>query len=89
MLSNKNVAGLLTPLAPYVTSLVAVPVAGHDHHPPQHIAEIARGLGMLASCALNVAEALEASAKGSTIVLILGSLYLAGEVLSANDEAPV
>ncbi|MES2095685.1 MAG: folylpolyglutamate synthase/dihydrofolate synthase family protein [Pseudomonadota bacterium] len=87
MLSNKDVAGLLTPIAPHIASLIAVPVSGHEHHAPDHIAQVARSLGVPASTAPDIPTALRA-ATGSSPILILGSLYLAGEVLAANDEAP-
>jgi dihydrofolate synthase/folylpolyglutamate synthase len=88
MLSNKDVAGLLTPIAPYIASLIAVPVTCHEHHAPDHIADVARALDVEASTALDIPAALQAAVKGSATILILGSLYLAGEVLAANDEAP-
>jgi dihydrofolate synthase/folylpolyglutamate synthase len=89
MLANKDVAGLLAPIAPLIGSLIAVPVGGHECHSPDHIAAVARELGIDSSTARSVRAALETIGDtASGAVLILGSLYLAGEVLAANDEAP-
>jgi dihydrofolate synthase/folylpolyglutamate synthase len=89
MLANKDVAGLLKPIAPLIERLTAVPVGNHECHSPEHIAVVARGLGIIADTATGVPAALEAMGDiTSGAVLILGSLYLAGEVLAANDEAP-
>jgi dihydrofolate synthase/folylpolyglutamate synthase len=52
---------------------------------------VARDIGMVPHSAETVAAALHAianDAKGPVTVMILGSLYLAGEVLAANGEAP-
>lgn len=90
VLANKDAAGLLAPLAPLARRLVAVPVPGHDHHAPAALAETARALGIAdAGTAADLPAALErlAPARPGT-VLILGSLYLAGEALAGNDEAP-
>ena len=93
MLSNKDPAGLLAPFAELATTLHAVPVPNHEHHTPEALVAIARSLGMIANTATDVPTALAditaaADPAEPPIVLILGSLYLAGEVLAANDEAP-
>ncbi|MBP2275710.1 MULTISPECIES: bifunctional folylpolyglutamate synthase/dihydrofolate synthase [Sphingomonas] len=93
MLANKDPAGLLAPFARVATTLHAVPVPSHEHHAPAALAAIAHDLGLAAHTAPDVATALRditeiADPAEPPIVLILGSLYLAGEVLSANDEAP-
>lgn len=94
MLSNKDAAGLLSPFAPLATSLTAVPVPGHDHHAPADLATIGRQLGIpTTTTADGIGAALRDIAQRATnspppVILILGSLYLAGEVLAENDEAP-
>lgn len=90
MLANKDAKGLLAPLANRVRTLLTVPVPGHAHHAPAELAAIGQGLGIPASAgASDVSAALQQLAAGSSkTVLILGSLYLAGEVLAANGEAP-
>jgi dihydrofolate synthase/folylpolyglutamate synthase len=93
MLSNKDPAGLLAPFAGLATTLHAVPVPSHEHHAPAALVAVARGFGMIANIAADVPTAL-ADITAATdpaeppIVLILGSLYLAGDVLAANGEPP-
>ncbi|MEO5937507.1 MAG: folylpolyglutamate synthase/dihydrofolate synthase family protein [Sphingomonas sp.] len=90
MLANKDPCGFLTPIAPMAGRLVAVPVADHECHSPDDVAEIAGDLGVPATTAPDVPEALHqiAADGGPLQVLVLGSLYLAGQVLAANDELP-
>ncbi len=90
MLSNKDATGLLAPFAPLAASFTAVPVPGHAHHDPADLAATARALGITTTgIAPDVPTALAAlQTANAPLVLILGSLYLAGEVLRENDELP-
>ena len=93
MLSSKDPAGLLAPFVGIVTTLHAVPIGGHEHHAPLALAAVAHDMGIAAHSAPDVATALRDIAEigdpaEPPIVLILGSLYLAGEVLLANGEPP-
>lgn len=90
MLSNKDARGLLAPLAPHARSLHAVPVPHHECHSPADLAEAARALGIESATAADPAEAIAAIGKKdpAPLILILGSLYLAGGVLVANSELP-
>nr|MDQ2879483.1 bifunctional folylpolyglutamate synthase/dihydrofolate synthase [Pseudomonadota bacterium] len=91
MLANKDAAGLLGPIAPLAASLTAVPVPDHDHLAPAELAAIASGLSIPdVSSAGTMTDALDALAQSGSprTVLILGSLYLAGGVLAANEEQP-
>lgn len=93
MLANKDPAGLLGPFAGLATTLHAVPTPGHEHHSPAALAAIAHDLGIAAHTAPDVASALAdittiSDQAEPPIVLVLGSLYLAGSVLAANGEAP-
>jgi dihydrofolate synthase/folylpolyglutamate synthase len=92
LLANKDLAGVLKPFRNRAT-LHAIPVPGHEHHAPSAIVAAAREAGLSALPAAGVKEALAWIARHADraeppIVLVLGSLYLAGEVLSANDQAP-
>lgn len=89
MLKGKDVRGFLTPLAPLVKHLWAVPI--HDEPNaimPGELEHKARGMGMQAATAHHVREALQrigAAEKASgkpAYVLIAGSLYLVGQVLA-------
>lgn len=90
MLSNKDATGLLAPFAPLAASFTAVPVPGHAHHDPADLAATARALGIATTAtAPDVSTALASlHSADAPLVLILGSLYLAGEVLRENDELP-
>ncbi|WP_326524369.1 bifunctional folylpolyglutamate synthase/dihydrofolate synthase [Sphingomonas sp.] len=89
MLANKDARGFLTPFAPFVRSLTAVPIPGHDHHAPAALSAIAADLGIAPHAAPDLATALDSIAiRAPQAVAILGSLYLAGEALAANDEWP-
>jgi dihydrofolate synthase/folylpolyglutamate synthase len=86
ILANKDAHGILAPfrgVAPYVT---AVPIIGHPHHAPDDLVAIARDLGLQSTAAANIASALNET--NSARVLIMGSFYLASEVLSSNHEWP-
>jgi len=91
MLANKDAQGLLAPFAPLASGLHAVPVPGHEHHAPARLAEVAQALGIPhAAVAPDVPHSLGAIARegGAPVVLVMGSLYLAGTVLDANGELP-
>ncbi|MEP9400627.1 bifunctional folylpolyglutamate synthase/dihydrofolate synthase [Sphingomonas silueang] len=89
MLANKDARAVLTHLAEVVDHLVALPVPGHAHHAPTDLAALARSLGITAEVAADPADALDRLVpRAPESILIAGSLYLAGTVLSANDELP-
>lgn len=97
MLRNRRVDDFLTPLAPFILRLWAIPIEGHDCHPPEHIRDVAKSLGIpVARQASDIRSALEdVSATLAQehddrhqTVLIAGSLYLAGKVLELNGEIP-
>jgi dihydrofolate synthase/folylpolyglutamate synthase len=93
LLANKDAAGVLKPFANRATTLHAVPVPGHSYHPPAGLAAAARGVGLASLTASGVESALgwiarHADRERPPIVLVMGSLYLAGEVLRANGQAP-
>lgn len=93
MLANKDVENVLAPFATRRISVQGIPVAGHPHHSPAEITAIARTMGLQAEGAEGAEGALRAIAAGAApggppAVLILGSLYLAGEVLWKNEQPP-
>jgi dihydrofolate synthase / folylpolyglutamate synthase len=85
MLANKDAEAFLALLAPVARSVTAVPIDGHDCHPPEHLAGIAARLGLPARTAADLAEAMD---RVDGPALITGSLYLAGVALALNGEAP-
>ena len=86
MLANKDAAGVLGALAPWAARVIAVPTPGHAHQPPDMLAQLARDLGLAAATAPDLPAALILA--DTAIVLIAGSLYLAGEALRLNEELP-
>ncbi len=90
LLANKNAMGFLRPFADRIASFSAVPIPGHEHHDPKDLCWwVQDGLGIVdARPCDNVSAALRQLARAPGDVLICGSLYLAGEVLAANDEVP-
>ncbi|HEX6219433.1 MAG TPA: folylpolyglutamate synthase/dihydrofolate synthase family protein [Sphingomicrobium sp.] len=80
ILANKDAASIVDLLAPHALSLTFVPVADHAHHDP---AELAERFGGRAATSL---ESALAGLPGPR--LIAGSLYLAGEALRVNGQAP-
>jgi dihydrofolate synthase/folylpolyglutamate synthase len=93
LLANKDLEGILRPFGGSPAMIHAVPVPGHAHHPPEEIAAQARLLGISAMASGSVEAALGAiaglsEAADPPAVLIMGSLYLAGAVLRANDQVP-
>lgn len=93
LLANKDAPGVLQPFRGRSLQVHAVPVPGHEHHAPEALAALAREAGLAATPAANVDDALgwiarHADRDKPPIVLIMGSLYLAGDVLRANLQPP-
>lgn len=84
MLTSKDPSAILRPLEGRLASVSIVPAPGHEAHTP---ADFAPFTALPVRSFANVAEAL-AALPGEGDVLIAGSLYLAGDVLKRNDEAP-
>ncbi|MGE4429925.1 MAG: folylpolyglutamate synthase/dihydrofolate synthase family protein [Sphingobium sp.] len=90
MLANKEMESFLEPLREWIGQIHSLPIPGHACHPPTAFADLAArwGIGHQAHDSLTgVADAVAAHQDGRT-VLIGGSLYLAGEVLRANEQYP-
>lgn len=87
MLANKDAGAIIEPLLPKIASITAVPVPGHDHHPPSAFETAAKGLPV--ASAIDVIAAIASlSPKRTDSVLIAGTLYVAGEVLKLNGQEP-
>jgi dihydrofolate synthase/folylpolyglutamate synthase len=91
MLANKDLRGFLEPFAGSHAHIHAVPVEGHAHHDAVAVRAAAGELGLTSDSAPDAASALRAIAMlgdEPPLVLIGGSLYLAGTVLAANGTPP-
>lgn len=84
MLTSKDPAAIVAPLAERLLSLSVVPAPGHEAHRPEDFAPFT---ALPARAFADVPAALVALPPGGD-VLIAGSLYLAGEVLRLNREFP-
>ena len=93
LLSNKDVAGVLKPFQGRSLTFHPVPIEAHEHHEPAALARVAKESGLSAVAASGVEDALgwiarHADRARPPVVLIFGSLYLAGEVLRKNGQMP-
>ena len=86
-LATKDPPGMLQPFAEIAARVLTVPIGDHASFSPGELAEIAAELGFAADAHDGVEQALTAIPKDAR-VLIFGSLYLAGEVLAANEQVP-
>lgn len=87
MMANKDAAGFLAPLGPYVERLIAVPIEGEAAHSPEALVHVADQLGIRASITPDIMAALN-DAEDAELILICGSLYLAGQALKTVDLLP-
>jgi dihydrofolate synthase/folylpolyglutamate synthase len=93
LLANKDAPGVLHPFRGRSLTVHTIPVPDHEHHAPAELAAVARNAGLTAMTATGVEDALgwiarHADRERPPIVLIMGSLYLAGTVLAANGQPP-
>ena len=86
-LTTKDPRALLEPFQDLAASIATVPVPDHECFTTEGLAAIAEGLGLLARPYRSVEDAVAALPLDQP-ALIAGSLYLAGEVLRLNDQAP-
>jgi dihydrofolate synthase / folylpolyglutamate synthase len=86
-LATKDPAGMLEPFVGIAAHVHTVPIGSHASFAPTELKEVAVGLGFPAEAYDNVEDALAAIPHDAR-VLIFGSLYLAGEILAANDQIP-
>jgi dihydrofolate synthase/folylpolyglutamate synthase len=93
LMKTRRIADVLFPLAPLIRFAHFVPLVGHEHHDPRDVAMFAQARSQPRHCypAFSLDQAIDRladDAEGAATVLIAGSLYLAGQALAANDEAP-
>ena len=94
MLKNKDAEQFIQAIAPITDVLLGVPIPGHDHHEPDALRAMAKAAGIAGhGAADDVESALHMLNTGRPNdewqpVAILGSLYLAGEVLKLHGELP-
>ena len=93
MMANKDAGSFLANFAGLTRHIIAVTIPDRENAmPPDRLADAARALGMRVENAASVEAALRSLARLAYEVppriLITGSLYLAGHILSANGMKP-
>ncbi|MEM7570878.1 MAG: bifunctional folylpolyglutamate synthase/dihydrofolate synthase, partial [Pseudomonadota bacterium] len=93
MLSNKALSDYLRPFKGLLDGLWALPIPGHEHHDPAAIAAFGQELGVPGRMSADVGSALvqiaeETETGAAPQIFVLGSLYLAGDVLARNGTPP-
>ena len=88
LLASKDAAGFFKAFAGRIASVHTVPINGHAHHDPESLARDAAASGLAAIPAPTLGAALTAIAapRQPALVLIAGSLHLAGEALAQNGQ---
>jgi dihydrofolate synthase / folylpolyglutamate synthase len=86
VLENKDMHGIIAPFAGIATHLTALTIPHHACHSPQALMACAQSLGMEAMTAPDLPTAIAHTRETNT--LIMGSLYLAAQVLTLNGEYP-
>ena len=86
-LKSKDPKATLKPFRGVAQRVHTLPIADHEHHSPEKLAELAGEMDFEASASSTLKQAL-GKVKGRSRVLLFGSLYLAGEALEANEEIP-
>ncbi|MGH6969459.1 MAG: bifunctional folylpolyglutamate synthase/dihydrofolate synthase [Stellaceae bacterium] len=85
MLKTHDAKAFLKPLAPYIARLSAVAIPGEANTlSAEESATAARQLGIAATPAKTLRDAIATASAPGNRTLICGSLYLAGRVLAAN-----
>ncbi len=92
MLAPKDATGFLKAFTGRVATIHTVPIPGHDHHDPANLAADAASAGFPAHAATGLVAALKAIAAKADpaqppLVLIAGSLHLAGHALALNEQS--
>jgi dihydrofolate synthase/folylpolyglutamate synthase len=86
-LKAKDAAGVLRPFKGIADKVMTMPIDGHECRSPQELESLAESMGLSAIAKSGLADAMAALRKPAR-VLVFGSLYLAGELLTLNGPLP-
>ena len=86
-LTGKDSAGNLRPFKGIADEVLTLPIEGHDCRPPEELAQMAESMGLAARARSSLSDAMTALLRPAR-VLVFGSLYLAGELLTLNGPLP-
>ena len=92
ILANRDPEALLAPFAGLIDRFIALPIPGHDHHSPEALAALADRLfdrsDSIAAPTIEAGFATLRELDADTHTVVMGSLYLAGEVLRLSGQFP-
>ena len=92
ILANRDPEAILGPFAGIVERFIALPIPGHDHHGPAELAAIADRLfgrsDSIAPPSIEEGFAALHAIQPTTGTIVMGSLYLAGEILRLSGQIP-
>jgi len=86
-LRAKDASAVLRPFRGVADQVLTLPIDGHECRAPEELAATASGMGFTTRPHRSISDALISLRKRAR-VLMLGSLYLAGEALSLNGSLP-
>jgi dihydrofolate synthase/folylpolyglutamate synthase len=86
-LTTKDSAAVLQPFEAVAAHVHTVPIADHECRTPEDLVAVAEALNLPATPHPSLQAAI-AAVPDNAPILIFGSLYLAGQALAANDQAP-
>ncbi len=92
ILANRDPQAILAPFAGLIERFIALPIPGHDHHAPKALAAAADTLfgrtDSLAAPTIEAGFAILRELDADTHAIVMGSLYLVGEILRLNGQPP-
>ena len=92
ILANRDPEDILGPFAGIAERFIALPIPGHDHHDPARLAAIADRLldrsDSIAAATIEEGFAALRALNPDTDTIVMGSLYLAGEILRLSGQIP-
>lgn len=86
-LTTKDATGTLRPFKGIASEVLTLPIEGHDCRPPEELAQLAESMGLTSRPRASLSDAMTALRKPA-LVLVFGSLYMAGELLALNGPFP-
>lgn len=86
-LTSKDAVGTLRPFKGVASEVVTLPIEGHECRNPMELAQLAEEMGFAARPRSGLSDAMT-TVREPARVLVFGSLYLAGELLSLNGPMP-
>ncbi|QDP20042.1 bifunctional folylpolyglutamate synthase/dihydrofolate synthase [Sphingomonas xanthus] len=86
-LASKDAAGTLRPFRGLAQEVLTLGIDGHDCRSPEALEQLAETMGCTARAKVGLADAM-AALRQPARVLVFGSLYLAGELLTLNGPLP-